>query len=781
MRYSILQILRSFLILVLMIVGCMDTWAQNQSNTSSDYVLLITSYAHDSGDVTSFINDLDSTTITLGLDLDTKIESLGVLSLRNCKEWHQTMKNILDHHQNKDLKGIILFGQEAWATYLSMEDVPKVPFYGCKITDSGIEIPDSIFSPAKWEPKTISTRERAENKKCAGAIMSEFDIIGTMQMVMKMFPGICNVALLTDNSYGGVSLLAKYRYVMRNSFYQMKSYELDGRKFTVSEIKNKIDSLPQNTVLLLGTWKAGKNGNFFVQNSINKLVENRPDLPIFTPTALKLNELAIGGRIPNFRANYRDYLESVLPQICNGITDTFYVKIGNHYAANASKLEEYSISKKMLPKGTVVSESQNLEDSKYQQRFTISIIISAALIAIISVVVNLLQKVKWQNQQLSAQKMELKKSEERAKRSDKLKSTFLLNLSHEINTPANGLLGFINIMESKMPGYDKDFSREIKDSAYKLLDIINKIVEFSKLDSGMLEFDIEEFNLSEVVEQIRDKFEHTCSNKGLEINTTIPSNVCTVEWDKGKTSRMLSILTENAIKFTHKGSINIGYFADNNRFTIFVQDTGIGICEENQSRIFEKFEKLDSFTEGTGLGLAYIKAIAEKAGGVAKVISKPDYGSRFIIEIPCMVQLDQKQPHNNELKAELYDANTLLKEELNSQFKILVAEDSDVNYLLIKQLLNNHKLIRVTNGKDAIESMHNDWYDLVLMDIRMPEMDGLMATREIRKFDRQTPVIAVTAFSYETSLSIAKKSGCNDLLYKPITRKKLYDAILALM
>lgn len=778
-----MQILRSFLILVFMIVGCMYTWAQNQNNTSRDYILLITSYAHDSGDVTSFINDLDSATIDLGIDIDTKIESLGVLSLRNCKEWHTTMNSILSKHQTKELKGIILLGQEAWATYLSMENVPSVPFYGCRITDSGVNIPDSVFSVMKWEPTSISTREKAELKKCAGAIMAEFDIIGTMQMVMKLFPNVNNVALLTDNSYGGVSLLAKFRDVMRNSFYQMKSVELDGRKYNVNEVKDKIDSLPPNTVLLLGSWKVGKNGNFFVQKTINKMVENRPDLPIFTPTALMLKEeLSIGGRIPNFRTNYRDYLESILPQICYGITDTFYVKVGNHYAANASKLKEFDLNKKMLPKGTTISESRAEEESKYQQRFTISIIISAALIAIISVVINLLQKVKWQNQQLNAQKLELKRSEERAKRSDKLKSTFLLNISHEINTPANGLLGFINIMENKMPDYyDSEFNREIKDSAYKLLDIINKIVEFSKLDSGMLEFNIEEFNLSEVVELTRSKFERTCANKGLEIHTTIPTNECIVEWDKGKTARMLSILTENAIKFTHKGSINIGYFADNNRFTIFVQDTGIGICEENQSRIFNKFEKLDSFTEGTGLGLAYIKAIAEKSGGVAKVVSKPDYGSRFIIEIPCSVSTPQKQNHNNEIIAELYDANTLLKEELNSQFKILVAEDSDVNYLLIKQLLSNHTITRVDNGKKAIEAMRNDWYDLVLMDIKMPEMDGLEATREIRKFDSQTPVIALTAFNLETNLGMAKKSGCNDLLFKPITRKKLYDAILALM
>jgi len=780
MRISVLQIITRIMIPAIAILFGMQAYGQNQTNAGKDYVLLITSYAHDSHHVTHIINDLDSATLDLGIELDTKIESLIVRSLNDCYEWHNVMKNILRRHNTSELKGIILHGQESWATFLSLDTVPKVPFYGCKITDSGVDIPDSAFNSIEWNPKCISTREKAQYRKCAGAIMQEFDIIGTMQMVMRLYPNISNVAILTDNSYGGISLLAKFRVVMGNCFGQMRSYELDTRKYTVQEIKNKVDSLPKNTVLLLGTWRVGKNANFFMQKTINKLVENRPDLPIFTPT-MPDEELAIGGRVPNFRNCYRDYLESVLPQMVNGTTDTLYVKVGNHYSANASRMEDYRLDPKMLPKGTIVKESHDSEAEKYQQRLTISIIISAALIAIISVVINLLQKVRWQNQQLNAQKLELKRSEEMAKRSDKLKSTFLLNLSHEINTPANGLLGFINIMEEKLPGYDAEFSREIKDSAYRLLDIINKVVEFSKLDSGMLEFDIEEFNLSQVVQQVRDKFEHTCAAKGLEINTTLPNNECLVIWDKGKTSRMISILTENAIKFTHKGSINIGFFADTNRFTVFVQDTGIGICEENQARIFEKFEKLDSFTEGTGLGLAYIKAIAEKAGGNAKVISKPDYGSRFIIEIPCKICTPQNQGQNSEMIAEIYDANTLMKDELNSQFKILVAEDSDVNFLLIKQLLSNHNLKRVSTGQEAIEAIRNDWYDLVLMDIKMPNMDGLEATRNIRKFDPQIPVIALTAFSMDTNLAMAKRAGCNNLLFKPITRKKLYDAILALM
>lgn len=755
-------------------------YGNDGDDNDNDYLLIITSYAHDSKNVSEFTEDFITSSIKLSINLETKIESMGVLSLSNCYEWHSIMKEILHRQNFSKLKGILLVGQEAWATYLSLDSIPDIPFYGCKISDSGISIPKTRINVDEWEPESISTIQLAQNHGSCGGVMFDFDIIGTIQMAMRLCPDTKTIALITDNSYGGLSILAKYRKLMKDLFPQLKSIELDGRKLTVPEIRQKIDSMPQQTIILLGSWRVGKKGTFYLDRTVLHILENRPEIPIFSITGMMMRKIAVGGKIPTYKENYQDFLEDILPKIIDGHPDPIFIKLGNHYEVNMQNIEKLGLNKKMIPPDALEINDIDEKLSRYKRYTMILAIMICTLFCIIIIVIYLMIKVRGQNEELSNQKIALEKSEERAKKSDELKSRFLANLSHEVNTPANGLLGFTQVLEEKIPNFESEYSREIKECTYKLLDVINKIVEYSKLDTGTLEFDIEKFDVNTEIAKVLKRIQIQCS-KNLEFTSICPLDECIISWDKTKTERILTILGSNAIKFTHKGTVTLGYYPTKTGITLYVQDTGVGICKSNQKRIFEKFEKLDEFSEGSGLGLAYIKELSEHCGGKVKVVSKPDVGSRFIVDIPCEIITPIDNYARYDMSEELYDPDTLISSELDNSLKILVAEDSDVNYLILEQIMKNHNLTRAKNGLEAVSMMKSNWYDLVLMDIRMPMMDGLAATQEIRKFDHDTPIIAITAFAYDTDLRKAQDAGCNDLINKPISRKSIFNAILKLM
>lgn len=744
--------------------------------------MLITSYAYDSKRLSDFTNEFVTEAQRHNIDLDMMTESMGVLGLNNFNEWKVMMKSIIKSHDHSKMKALILLGQEAWATYINLDTIlPNVPFYGCYVSDAGVRLPDTLNNPNNWEPGSISTEQLAVDRGGSGAVMFDFDIRGTIESAIRLCPDIENVAMITDNSYGGVTILAKYRNVMKNGFYRLRSIELDGRKLSAIQLKNRIDSLPRKTIILFGTWYVGYKGTFYSDKTIIQIMSSRKDIPVFTITGKYLKEIAISGVVPKFSESHQEFITNILNDIQNGKSEKIFIKTENEYQINYTNLEYFGLNKKLVPKDAVGIGNENKELEKLRKSTQVLSVIVCAFLIIILVIISLSISVRNKNNQLRLQKLALEKSEERAKKSDQLKSRFLANLSHEVNTPANGLLGFIQVLEEKVPNFESEFSKEIKESTYKLLDVINKIVEFSKLDTGMLEFDYEEFDICQVIQSQKERYMESCKSKNVEIISNMPIDKCVINWDKPKAERIISILVTNAIKFTHKGNITIGFYPSDIGITLYVSDTGIGIQEANQKRIFERFEKVDEFTEGAGLGLAFIKEITEKCGGKVRLVSKPDVGSRFILDIPCQIDTKINDIGQYNISEELNDPNTLNIDELQNSFKILVAEDSDVNFKLLQTMMQNHNLIRVENGRDAVELMKTDWYDLVLMDLRMPEMDGLTATREIRKFDSETPIIAVTAFSYDSDARKAKEAGCNDYINKPISRKSLYNAILGLM
>ena len=376
---------------------------------------------------------------------------------------------------------------------------------------------------------------------------------------------------------------------------------------------------------------------------------------------------------------------------------------------------------------------------------------------------------------------ELKKAKEKAEESDRLKSSFLANLSHEIRTPMNAIIGFADLLEVEdlTPSQREHYIQIIRKSGDYLLAIINDIIEISQIDSGQVELKPTLANPQILLKELYNTLELTLPvKKDLAFTLDpVPDNIPKrILIDEVKLKQIMINLIGNAFKFTSEGEISFGcYMKDDSHLVFYVKDTGIGIEPENHKVIFERFRQIENrqfFNGGSGLGLAIVKAYTDMMDGTIEVVSNPGIGSLFTATLPLNLPEEQEKDTNTETEN--------FKMETKERF-ILVAEDEDINWFLLDQILTpiNYKLMRAVNGREAVDiCRENDDIDLVLMDIKMPEMNGYEALQEIRRFKPELPIIAQTAYALPSDVERLKKSF-SDYITKPINRQLLLKKISA--
>ncbi len=373
---------------------------------------------------------------------------------------------------------------------------------------------------------------------------------------------------------------------------------------------------------------------------------------------------------------------------------------------------------------------------------------------------------------------ELIKAKEKAEESDRLKSAFLANMSHEIRTPMNGIMGFASLLkEPNLTGEEQqNYIDIIEKSGERMLSIINDIISISKIEAGMMEVNWQESNINEQIDYIYTFFRPEVERKGMQLSfrKSLPLKESIIKTDLEKVYAILTNLVKNAIKYSENGSIEFGYNKKDHYLEFYVTDTGIGIPEERQAAIFERFIQADitdrMALQGAGLGLSISKAYVEMLGGKIWVESEVNKGSTFYFTLPY--QCEKKLETNN--------TPTPSQVTPTKKLKILIAEDDESSRVLLSIIVKKfgHESTSVTTGTDAVAAcFNNPDIDLVIMDILMPEMSGYEATRQIRKFNKDLFIIAQTAYALEGEEEKAIAAGCNGYITKPIKPEELKQMI----
>ncbi len=382
--------------------------------------------------------------------------------------------------------------------------------------------------------------------------------------------------------------------------------------------------------------------------------------------------------------------------------------------------------------------------------------------------------VSWDITDLKNTEQELIAARVKAEQSDRLKSAFLANMSHEIRTPLNAIVGFSKLIAETEDAEEKgQYSGIIDANAELLLQLINDILDISKIEAGMLEFADRPMDLCELCRTLYE------THKGrVQENVRLVYDEKYLRFDMlGDRNRIAQVITNlltNAAKFTARGEIRFGFDLKDGQVHFYVRDTGTGISRDKLGKIFDRFTKLNNFAQGTGLGLTISRMIVEKIGGAIEVESEEGAGSVFRFTIPYRAGAGNEPVPKPQTEAVAEEPRIVPEQ----QKTILVAEDNDSNYLLIHTLLKKHcHPVRACNGVEAVEKFRELHPDLILMDIKMPKMNGLDATRVIRKFSTEVPIVAVSAFAYESDRQEALQAGCNDFLVKPVSVPALLEVV----
>ena len=394
------------------------------------------------------------------------------------------------------------------------------------------------------------------------------------------------------------------------------------------------------------------------------------------------------------------------------------------------------------------------------------------------------RKLKIISEQLEIANRKLTEYEEKALKAEKasqMKSLFLANMSHEIRTPLNAIEGFSRVLvETDSEEERMKYYQIIESNNQRLSSLINEILDLSRVESGEIQMKKAMTDINQMCENIKQLFKFRCP-PSVKLEFEKPLMTATMNTDANRLIQVFTNLISNALKHTTMGSITYGFRIINEMKTIefFVKDTGSGIPPEFIDSIFNTYASQDAEQQkGYGLGLSLCKIIVEKLGGDIRVESTVNVGSTFTFRLPFEGTVGGINQEHTTTTTNVRTIRVSARPEGMNQKTILVAEDEDSNYELVKIVLQKRfRLIRAHNGIEAVNLNEDERPDLILMDIRMPEMNGLDATRIIKEINQDTPVIALSAYAFEENIREAKMAGCDEFMAKPFRVENLIEVV----
>ncbi|MEG1635541.1 MAG: HAMP domain-containing sensor histidine kinase, partial [Rikenellaceae bacterium] len=594
-------------------------------------ILVLSSYNPDVKRMSNFISIFESTILHESSEYEIFIEDLNFKGMDESNLWKINFKRIIDNYKNKNLKAILLLGQESWATFLSLGEYnTKIPFFGCIASENGMYIKDT---PLVKYPEMVDFTLIADSIGNAGGALNKYDVKKNIQLIRTIYQNVRNIALISDNTYGGIALQSLFISEMEKE--SDLSYTLLDARDGVDVVEDKISHLPENSAVILGTWRTGDKGQYLMFSSLEKII-SLTDKPIFTISGVGFETLAIGGVIPVYDNHSKEIAKQIIDFYNGDSTAVKFIPPLNEYRFDSGKLKKYGIKNYQLPSGSIITDRIEAQLLTYRSYIYAGSIAFLILVAITIFILFLYIRNKRLKDSLKNRECELIAAKERAEESDILKTAFLANMSHEIRTPLNAIIGFSTMMcDEETSAEDRvEYSSIIKSNNEMLLTLVTDILDISRLQSTNIKFINEDTDIVSLMHNVitTTKHKNTLGIKTI-LDTELSSYIINID-EKRLTQVLINLMT-NAYKFTKEGSITLSLRVTDNICTFAVADTGIGVPLEFQDKIFDRFEKVNEFAQGTGLGLAICRQIITKFGGDISMDSSYTKGSKFVFTIPA--------------------------------------------------------------------------------------------------------------------------------------------------
>ena len=631
-----------FLFLLISIWGLSSAFAV----TGEHPVLIISSYNPDARQTSGNIYDFMEEFERLGGKAPIALENMNCKSFSESPQWKSKMAEILDKYEGKRAPVLlVLIGQEAWAAYLSQADSirGKFPVLTSLASRNAIILPDDSVNLKTWMPGAVDFFNDFTDSSVKAGFVYEYDVEANINLIKHLYPNTKNIAFVSDNSYGGVSLQAHVVAEMKKH-PELNLILLDGRTNTIYTISDKLHELPPNTALLMGTWRVDMYDGYFMRNATYTMMEAAGDVPTFSISSVGIGYWAIGGVTPSYRPLGKDMAYQAVRLLQGADSDRIEVEV----IPNKVMMDSKIVKEKRLDLSFIHQpiEMVNENPSFYEQYkyhiwtvATILVVLSAGLV----VSLYFYYHTKKLKDELQESESALRDAKDRAEESSRLKSAFLANMSHEIRTPLNAIVGFSDVLASGGSSEDEQqgYVDIIKTNSDLLLRLINDILDVSRLEADRVTFTFEECDVVPLCQRVlasvsqarksENEFIFECDRESMDMRT-----------DTQRLQQVIINLLSNADKFTRNGKITLGLKVDEKQREVLfsVSDTGTGIPLEKQKLVFERFEKLNEYVQGTGLGLSICKLTVEKWGG--EIWVDPGYtdGARFVFTHP----LDIEQP-----------------------------------------------------------------------------------------------------------------------------------------
>lgn len=614
-------------------------------------ILIICSYNPAAHQTSVTISDYMDEYSKLGGQRDIIIENMNCKSFSEAPLWSKMMTQILAKYQGeKHPAQIILLGQEAWAAYLSQRDEMqvKVPVM-CSLASSNVVIlpEDTVGSLDSWMPESVDLFDDHLNiPELKSGFINQYDIEGNLRMIQAFYPKTKHIAFISDNTYGGVTMQALVRKEMKK-FPDLDLILMDGRKHSIYTIVEELRQLPENTVILVGTWRVDMNEGDFMRNATYAMMEVTPTIPTFTPSSVSLGHWAIGGVLPDYRKVGGEMaMESVRMDTHPQDTAKHLSVIGCKAVLDSRKVKEWGLDPAVLPfKVQLVNQPVS-----FYQQYTYQIWSACALfvILVLGLCISLFYyfRTKRLKDELLKSEKDLRVAKDRAEESNRLKSAFLANMSHEIRTPLNSIVGFSDVLAvgGSTEEEQQSYYQIIKTNSDLLLRLINDILDLSRLEANRVTLTWEECDVVQLCSQVVASVSFSRQSSENQFLFTTSFESFRMVTDVQRMQQVMINLLSNANKFTKCGKITLDFSVnEETQMAVFsVTDTGCGIPKEKQGLVFERFEKLNEYAQGTGLGLSICKLIVHKWKG--SIWIDPDYtgGARFVFSHPLNLNIEKE-------------------------------------------------------------------------------------------------------------------------------------------